>query len=140
MSSLYVAVATDLDFDLFNFISCSLANYNENIGRRGKYLFLGGCAHFHITSSRTSALYSYKSIIPRKKEKKSLLILHVALWYRDALICRWSVRHCHAHSYNVSSRFMACDFFLSLYIKSIFFPASRCKFISKFSFTPYFFQ
>jgi len=41
----------DLDFDLFVFISFSLANYNESVSIRGKYLFLEWYAHFHITYS-----------------------------------------------------------------------------------------
>lgn len=48
-----------------------MANYNENISQMGKYLFLEGCAHFHVTYSRTSLLCPCKTIIPKGERKKN---------------------------------------------------------------------
>lgn len=48
-----------------------MANYNENISQMGKYLFLEGCAHFHVTYSRTSLLCPCKTIIPKGERKKT---------------------------------------------------------------------
>lgn len=56
----------DLDSDLYKFILFSLANYNGSISKRGKYLFLEGHAHLHITysSSLLQDLFNNFFIVP----------------------------------------------------------------------------
>lgn len=74
----------DLDFDLFKLISFSLANCNESISRRGKYLLLEGHAHFHITYSSSLLHDLFKNLycvlrkqlsLKGRKKKSSLLVL-----------------------------------------------------------------
>lgn len=84
----------DLDSSLSKFILFSLANYNGSISKRGKYLFLQGLAHFHITysSSLLQDLFnsfftvSLENNYPWREDKKCLLSLYFTLWYWVAFI------------------------------------------------------